>query len=359
MSKSLLVAFHLPQFHAIPENDAWWGKGFTEWTNVRKSVPQYSWHEQPHRPWNDDYYDLSVPGSLGKQARLAKEYGIGAFCFYHYWFSGRRLLEKPVERILSGEEDFDLPFCLCWANEAWTRRWDGGSRKVLMEQHYEMNDHQVHILHLIEAFRDPRYLRMDGKPVLLIYRASLIPDMKAMLDCWRQECLLAGIEEPYLLRVESLPGESGDPRRLGFDGAIEFQPAWERIGLRWPENWITRRLWRLVGRWVPAIFSYDKVIRLESKRSEPDWISHPCVMPGWDNTPRRGEQGIIFQGATPEKFRLWLSQAKVRAEAQPVPQPLVFVNAWNEWAEGAHLEPDIRNGFAYLNAVKSVYGTSR
>jgi lipopolysaccharide biosynthesis protein len=224
MSEARLIAFYLPQFHTIPENDGWWGKGFTEWTNVRNAVPYFPGHYQPHVPGQLGYYDLRSPDVRAAQAALAGEYGIHGFCYYHYWFNGRRLLELPFNEVLRSHQP-DFPFCLCWANENWTRRWDGDDKQVLMVQKYSHEDDRLHMESLIPAFRDDRYVRIDGKPVFLVYKKNLLPDARKTAEIWRDTAKRAGIDDIYLITVETgSQGRVSVPVEFGFDAAIEFAP---------------------------------------------------------------------------------------------------------------------------------------
>lgn len=345
-----LVAFHLPQFHAIPENDEWWGKGFTEWTNVRKGTPWFPWHRQPHVPGELGYYDLMDPAVRQAQAKLAREHGIGAFCYYHYWFNGRRLLERPVEAILeSGAPDF--PFCLAWANEPWSRAWDGGERQVLMPQEYGAQDHRDHAAHLARAFSDPRYLRVDGRPVFLVYKASRIPDPAGAVRIWREVWEQAGIRQPLLVRMESSELEKDDPRLTGYDAAAEFQPAWREM--RFPDNALVRYALRfLLRRRIPAVHDYVRLSRRMAALPAPAWPRFPGLTPMWDNTCRRGGRGLVLKGSTPAAYGDWLDRSLEKASRLPFADPLVFVNAWNEWGEGCHLEPDAEHGRAYLEETR-------
>ncbi|HEX5272668.1 MAG TPA: glycoside hydrolase family 99-like domain-containing protein, partial [Gemmataceae bacterium] len=230
MSVPRLVAFYLPQYHPIPENDAWWGPGFTEWRNVVRARPLFPGHYQPHLPADLGFYDLRVPEARAAQADLARAHGIHGFCYYHYWFGGRRLLERPFAEVLAtGRPDF--PFCLCWANENWTRAWDGQTRHMLVGQTYSEEDDVNHLRWLATAFRDPRYIRVEGKPLFLVYRALRIPSPLSTTTRWREEARKLGVGELYLCRVESFPDERGDPAALGFDAAVEFQPDW--VSLDW------------------------------------------------------------------------------------------------------------------------------
>ena len=339
-----LIAFYLPQFHPIPENDQWWGKGFTEWTNVTRARPLFEGHYQPHLPSELGFYDLRVPEVREEQARLAGEYGIHGFCYYYYWFGGRRLLERPFEEVLaSGQPDF--PFCLCWANETWTRRWDGSDREVLMAQAHSEEDDARFVQSLFPAFRDPRYIRVQGRPLLIVYRASLLPDPARTIATWARECRSAGISPPFLLAA--LTFDVHDPKSYGFDGAVEFPPHQSRA------RRLTNAL-RLTD--LPHegyVFDYADAARSYIDRPEPEYPLFRAVMTGWDNTPRRQRRGYVFLGATPERYGEWLAEAvRQTRERHPPDRRLVFINAWNEWAEGAHLEPDHRYKRAYLEATQ-------
>lgn len=351
-----LIAFHLPQYHPIPENDAWWGKGFTEWTNVTKAQPQFPGHYQPHLPADLGFYDLRLPEVRAAQAELAQEYGIHGFCYYHYWFGGKRLLERPVAEILaSGEPVF--PFCLCWANENWTRRWDGKERDILMQDQYSAEDDLAHLRWLAEAFQDHRYIRIDDKPLFLVYRASRLPDQRRTTEIWREEALRLGIGELFLCRVESFPDEQVDPRPLGFDASVEFAPEWNRVGSRQrpePVRWWQRRRTDPMdqARELHNIFEYEMMARLAEQKTLPDYELLRCTTPMWDNCARRQADATIFVGSTPERYERWLRFLIEQAQRQPPEHRIVFINAWNEWAEGNHLEPDQQWGRAYLEATR-------
>lgn len=352
-----VIAFYLPQFHPVPENDQWWGKGFTEWTNVAKARPRFRGHYQPHLPGELGFYDLRLPEVREQQATLARDHGITAFCYYHYWFNGRRLLERPFDEVLaSGRPDF--PFLLCWANENWTRAWDGGPHEILLSQEYSVEDDIAHIRSLLPAFRDPRYYRIGGKPVFIVYRASMLPDPRRTLDTWRSEAARAGVGALHLVRVDGHGIDTvDDPIAQGFDAAVGWIPNYAQQGrpLRWGRRWgISRRLGlteRSFG--VNRVVPYERVMKNSLSEAEPAYLRYPCVTPSWDNSARRRQMAFITAGATPDLYQSWLEQALRRVLDRPVEQRLLFINAWNEWAEGNHLEPDQRWGRAYLDATRS------
>jgi glycosyltransferase involved in cell wall biosynthesis len=349
-----LIAFYLPQYHPIPENDQWWGKGFTEWTNVTKARPLFAGHCQPHLPADLGYYDLRLPEVREAQAELAREYGIEGFCYYHYWFGGRRLLERPFQEVLqSGRPDF--PFCLCWANENWSRNWDGGHRETLLEQDYSREDDRRHIEWLLGAFSDPRYLRIDDRPLLLIYRAKHLPDARRTTELWREAARQRGFKGLYLCCVESCMDPRENPALQGFDAAVEFQPDWLQLGKpinsrrkRWLRRWTSSR----PGPEGPIVYDYASVVQRMLAKPDAAYRRFPCVMPSWDNTSRRGRSGTVLRGSTPELYEHWLTEVLRRPLAGSRDENLVFVNAWNEWAEGNHLEPDTRFGRGYLEATR-------
>jgi hypothetical protein len=359
----LVVAFHLPQYHPIPENDAWWGPGFTEWTNVTRARPQFPGHYQPHLPADLGFYDLRLPEARAGQAELAAGAGIGAFAYYHYWFNGRRLLEQPVEEIVRSQHP-DFPFMIVWANENWTRRWDGGESHVLMEQRHSAEDDLAHITALRATLLDRRYLSRDGRPVVGIYRSSLLPDSRATTDLWRAEAARWGLPGLYLVRIESFRTETGDPRPLGFDASVLFQPSWQNLPRSPAVFRGLRRLSRFSSRLSHRVYRYcdlaDEAMRLPAA----DYPRWPSVTPGFDNSSRRKVEATILLGSSPAKYERWLRHAVGQASAvverfEPgQPSSLVFVNAWNEWAEGNHLEPDQRYGRGFLDATRRAVDAS-
>ena len=338
------IAFYLPQFHPIPENDRWWGKGFTEWTNVTRARPSFAGHYQPHLPADLGFYDLRVPEVLEQQAALAREHGIHGFCYHYYWFAGKRLLERPVETMrTSGRPDF--PYCLCWANENWTRRWDGAEEDVLIAQHSSRADDESFIRGLLPHLRDPRYIRVDGRPLILIYRVGMLPNPRATAAVWREVCRSEGIGELYLCAAKTF--DTSDPRPYELDALVEFPPHGARVLTANLQVDITNPDYR------GSVYDYREFVQDLLATPEPLYVSHPTVMPGWDNTARLPNVANIFINAAPEIYEVWLREVVARAVEQRRPEErLVFINAWNEWAEGTHLEPDRRYGRQYLLATR-------
>jgi GT2 family glycosyltransferase len=343
-----VIALYLPQFHPIPENDLWWGKGFTEWSNVAKATPNYLGHCQPNVPADLGFYDLRLAEALEAQASLARRYGIHGFCFYYYWFGGRRLLEQPLERLLaSGKPDF--PFCIAWANENWTRHWDGKDREILLGQHYSVEDDTAIIADMARYLRHPNYIRVSGRPLLIVYRPTLLPDPRATADLWRAECRRNGVGEIYLAVVDSFNqiAEFAHPRDIGFDAVIEFPPHNVTEQMDPPGPVVNPRFEGVVQ-------DYRRVAMRFAGRELPDYPFLRTVMPRWDNTPRQQDRPHIFAAATPGAYQAWLESALQDArETCFGDERLVFVNAWNEWAEGAYLEPDRAFGHGFLEATRN------
>ncbi|HEX4433731.1 MAG TPA: glycoside hydrolase family 99-like domain-containing protein [Acidimicrobiales bacterium] len=340
-----VLAFYLPQFHEVPENDAWHGHGFTEWSVVARSSPLFPGHRQPDLPGELGFYDLRVPETRSAQAHLAAEHGITGFLYYHYWFNGRRMLERPFQEILeSGQPDF--PFALCWANESWFRRWQGSNDEMLLEQTFSEEDDVAHIRWLIECFKDPRYIRINGRPLLTVYRALNLPDPAHTMELWRRECAQAGMEPPWLVMFET-GDKDGDPGRLGFDASAEFVP--HRI------PYLLQATSEGTGSATFTTYDYDEVATAYAARPPEAWPRYPCVATGWDNAPRRQSGGaLVLRNGTPESYGRWLGEAITGQMKTSGRDGIVFVNAWNEWAEGAHLEPDAFWGRAYLEVTRDV-----
>lgn len=344
-----VIAFYLPQFHPIPENDAWWGNGFTEWTNVRPAKPQFEGHYQPHVPDGFlGYYDLRDTAVMRKQIELAKQYGIEGFCFYTYWFTGHRLLETPVDNYLA-DATLDHPFCICWANENWSRRWDGLDQDLLMVQHYSAEDDIAFIAHMSKYLRDPRYICVEGKPLLIVYRPNLFPSMKDTARRWREWCRNNGLGEIYLAYVQSF--EKRDPADYGLDAAIEFPPNNSS-----PPD-LTEKVPSLSPEFSGKVYDWRVFLQRSENYEPPAYPLFRGACPAWDNTARKRERGTVFANSSPKLFERWLFNAfeDTLHRSDEFDNRLVFINAWNEWAEGAHLEPDQYYGYAWLDAVRQAH----
>jgi lipopolysaccharide biosynthesis protein len=345
------IAMYLPQFHPIPENDDWWGKGFTEWTNVTKAKPAFRGHYQPHLPTDLGFYDLRLPEVRELQAQMAKDHDIHGFCYYHYWFNGKRLLNRPFDEVLdSGKPDF--PFCLCWANENWNRRWDGREGNILIGQNYNSEDDLNHIRFLINAFKDERYIKIEGKPLFIIYRISELPDSLATTNLWRQEARKCGFNDLYLCGVEgNHPHTYNHISEVGLDAVIQFQPSFSYLPKR--EKIFKRLLSNILNRKGHIIYDYAKLSKrmMSWNERESKYPIFPSITPSWDNTSRRKKDGYILSGATPQLYEKWLRIEVERLKNNNLSHKIVFINAWNEWAEGNHLEPCSKWGDAYLKAT--------
>lgn len=347
------IAFYLPQFHPIPENDEWWGKGFTEWTNVTKARPLFPGHYQPHLPADLGFYDLRLPEVREAQADLARQYGIEAFCYYHYWFGGKRLLERPFNEILeSGQPDF--PFCLCWANQTWTGIWHGSPNRILIEQTYPgMDDHRQHFDYLLRAFMDRRYFRVDGKPIFIVYNPNDLPDSVHVTNLWRNLAKHAGLSGLFLIAEHW--SSDWNPRDAGFDARISVRLPPRRRTLQawatWRHPVRKLRYWYADWRNLPTIHQYKYISKYLVGEKIPNIESYPCVIPNWDNTPRSGQNGMVLHGSTPELFRQQIRKALDNVADLPIERRIVFIKSWNEWAEGNHLEPDLRFGRQYLEVL--------
>ena len=340
------IAYYLPQFHPIPENDAWWGRGFTEWTNVTRAKPLFKGHQQPHLPTELGFYDLRVPETRAAQAALAAEHGVHGFCYYYYSFGEKRLLERPLlDMVQSGEPDF--PFCICWANETWSRRWDGAEAQVLIAQDDSPEHYRRFIHEVLPILQDRRYIRVNGAPMLLVYRVGRIPDAASVTAYWREQAAAAGLPGLYLCGVQS-HDPSFDPRPVGFDAAVEFPPSpWFAEAARAPTAE------GLDPDFTGSMLDYVEFASRSMARPAPEYRLLRGVMTDWDNTPRRGPAAYLFRGANPREYETWLRGAVTWTRAHnPADERIVFVNAWNEWAEGAHLEPDERHGRAWLEATR-------
>jgi lipopolysaccharide biosynthesis protein len=365
MPKPRIITFYLPQYHPIPENDEWWGKGFTDWRNVVKGKPRFKGHYQPQLPSDLGFYDLRLEQTRSDQAALAKSYGISAFCYYHYWFNGKMLLEKPFDDVLaSGKPDID--FCLCWANENWTRRWDGLENEILIQQDYQKYDPVKHFEWLLKAFNDKRYLRIKNKPLFIIYNVSGIPALNDKIKTWRKLAAENGFDGIYICSVKSIHNKSADPEHHNedIDAFVDFIPNNEILKYRKLSGRPKYHLYSLLNKLIDAlglenkitkfpltyICDYKKIAEYEINKPPDPKITFPCVIPNWDNSSRKRNSTVI-QNNGPEEYTKWLNNALKKAAEFDDEEQLVFVNAWNEWAEGCHLEPDIRNGKMFLEAT--------
>lgn len=364
-----ILAFYLPQFHRIPENDAWWGEGFNEWINVKKAKPLFQGHYQPHIPADLGYYDLTFEETRVAQAKLAAQFGISGFCYYHYWFNGKMLLERPFNEILqSGKPDF--PFCLCWANENWTKRWDGHENEVLMKQDYDEYDPLEHIQWLAKAFTDNRYIKVNGKPLFLIYRPEDIKNIEKHIKLWHKVLKDLGYPGIYICSVKNMSNKLSDIEaiNLGFDAIVEFQPNmrfaypvhlkyWNYLKYIFPrvvnklidKFQLNRYMQPLI---VRNILSYKALAENAMRKPISGYKTFPGVMPSWDNSPRKKVNATVIQNDDEELYRKWLEDSFDKVKQYSEDEQIVFVNAWNEWAEGCHLEPDKRNGAKFLQATK-------
>lgn len=351
-NKARVIAFYLPQFHPIPENDAWWGKGFTEWTNAMKAKPLFRGHHQPHVPRDLGFYDLRLPEVRAEQAAMASEFGVEAFCYYYYWFAGKQLLERPFDEVLrSGKPDF--PFCLCWANATWTGIWHGEPNRVLIEQTYPgKEDYRAHFDYLVAAFRDPRYMTVNGKPLYVVHRPLDIPNVRSVMESFRLMAQRAGLKGLHLVGVT--PYKVWKPHDYGFDGlVIQRMPALDgTIPWRYPITKLKARL----GKHRLTVYRYSDYLNKLVTPQVSQIEYYPCLLPNWDNTPRSGMNGLVLEDSNPELFRQHVRDALHRIEGKPRELRLVFLKSWNEWAEGNYVEPDLRFGHGYLEALRSELG---
>jgi hypothetical protein len=362
MEKLKFIAHYLPQFHPIPENDEWWGKGFTEWTNVTKAKPLFKGHYQPQLPADLGFYDLRSIDTRNEQAALARKYSIEGFAYYHYWLNGKRLLERPLDEVLeSGEPDF--PFCLIWANETWSRRWLGEEKEILIKQTYSAEDDIAHARYLVKVFTDKRYICHGERPLFTIYRPHDLPDVSATLNTIKEISLKEIGIEPFILANNSHAPGSEELIKKGFDAIFSFRPQLGVLSNSFDDGFLERRLIKNVIKHnvlsgTYKIYDYKEALGL-MESLEPDTFDNiiPSVFVGWDNTARRGEHGIIIKDNFPALFEMELIRVKKKLMKSDNNLGFLFINSWNEWAEGNHLEPDNINRHAYLQAVKNVMGT--
>jgi lipopolysaccharide biosynthesis protein len=353
------IAIYLPQFHPTPENDIWWGKGFTEWTNVTKAQPRYEGHYQPHYPADLGFYDLRLEEARLAQEELAKAYGIHGFCYYHYWFNGKRLLYEPLDRKLNNQKE-DLPFMMCWANENWTRTWDGLDKEVLLKQDYSFEDDVNHIQHLISYFKDERYIKVEGKPIFIIYRPNLFPEMQTTIEIWRKKVKEAGFPDLYIGFAQNKEYQF-EPKTKGFDFAFDFQPnsLHSTSSIPYPRTFLEKVIRRLKKKFNIKVsdlnYYVDYLAFVRNQMNKPfGKYVYPGITPMWDNSARRKNNNFVLHDSTPEKYKIWLSNIKENYSWESVPENFLFINAWNEWAEGNHLEPCQKWGRRYLEVTKEI-----
>lgn len=354
-----LLAFYLPQYHTFPENDNWWGKGFTEWTNVKKAKPLYRGHYQPQEPLNNNYYDLSIFDNMLRQMSLAKQYGVYGFCYYHYWFNGKLLMQKPLEAMRDYRGD-KVDYCLCWANEPWTRAWDGKTDSILMPQYYgDQEEWESHFTYLLTYFQDNKYVKVDNKPVLVIYRCNNVPKCGEMIEYMNKRCCDEGFDGIYV--IEEANTFQKEPACSSSAAYLEFEPVYTTNHDRNFWNKVCDKIYTVLfnaflGNKCEHIYHYSWVWKKILSRSLNIQSGKKTFLGSfvtWDNTPRKGNKSIIYIGATPKKFKRYLQLQYNRAKS--IDCEYIFLNAWNEWGEGAYLEPDTKNEYQYLQAIKDVF----
>jgi lipopolysaccharide biosynthesis protein len=335
-----LIAFYLTQFHPTPENDLWWGKGFTEWTNVTKAKPLFKDHLQPHLPTDFGFYDLRVRETRRDQIKTAKAYGVDGFCYHYYWFSGKRILNTPLDDMLADEKS-DMPFCLCWANENWTRRWDAADHEVLIAQEYLQDDDVNFIKSLIPFFNDARYIRVDNKPYLIVYRPQHLPNAHKTTQAWRSYCRSIGVGEIHI--CAALTHGNEDYRQFGFDSGVEFPPHNLRCGN------VNEKV-AFFESFRGNLIDYKDIAQSYIDRTYDGHVAK-TVFPSWDNTARTKDRALVVLNGVPDNYEYWLSSTIDLVKRSVEKDRLIFINAWNEWAEGCHLEPDRQFGHGFLQAT--------
>lgn len=372
MTDVKLIALYFPQFHAIPENSEWWGDGFTDWVNVKKATPLFEGHNQPRIPLNSNYYDQSNLDVLHWQVNLAKKYGVYGFCHYHYWFDGKQLLETPTNLMLSNKS-IDMPFCLSWANETWSRRWDGQDHHILIKQTHPPTKESWsrHFDYLIKAWTDIRAIKIEGKPVFIIYRPHKIKKLDQMLYFWREKALKHGLKGLYF--IAQLQYDIPIKYLKAFDAIFQFQP-FESTFSNYSDNGnkfkmmfyqLLRRspgALKIIAKSVQdkiknahTIYNYDEIWKkiIDDKHID-DLTVYKGAFIDWDNTARYGDKAMLFRGANPDNFKYWFGKLVDKVLEQPKEERFIFINAWNEWSEGAYLEPDTVAGYEYLDAIKKI-----
>jgi hypothetical protein len=346
-----VIAFYLPQFHPIAENDEWWGKGFTEWTNVGKTKPLFKGHYQPRVPADLGYYDLRMPETREAQAELARYCGIEGFAYWHYWFGGKRLLERPFNEVLASGSP-TLPFCLAWANESWSGIWNNQPGRILIEQVYPgLDDNIAHFFENLAAFSDKRYIRIDGRPVFFIYRPFGLTNPHEFMECWNTLAVKNNLDEFYFIGFTRKKSEIGKILELGFDAVniVGITDAKKKISLI--KNTIVSGLGKYFGGYgALSIWEYEDIIA--------NWVTEdyyreeiiPSLYPNWDNSPRSGRRGFIVNNSNPILFEKHIRELIKTVENKK--NKILFLKSWNEWAEGNYVEPDLAFGLGYIEALR-------
>lgn len=366
-----IIPVYLPQYHVIPENDAWWGKGFTEWVNVRNAKPLFDGHNQPRVPLNHNYYDLSNVETLKWQCKLAHDHGVYGFCMYHYWFNGKLLLEKPMEMLLAHPE-IDINYCISWANHDWTDGWKATNKAPKTLIAHDFNDEKdwvEHFNYMLPFFRDSRYMTLNEKPILVIYAPHLIPQLNKLLELWNQMAQKAGLKGLTYISQSAASVYNRHWDRSHIDYEVEMQPQYINYLTNVNAETVypllmkySRRIKKFFGIKRSLAFNIKKTPRLKRISYDESWkniLAHhpisdkmiPCAFVDWDNTPRYREKGYLYDGVTPKKFEHYLSQLIQKAKKE-YKTDMIFVFAWNEWAEGGYLEPDELNQYGFLEAIK-------
>jgi hypothetical protein len=352
-----LIAYYLPQFHPIKENNKWWGEGFTEWTNVAKAIPLFRGHEQPKIPADLGFYDLRCPETRDTQANLAKQYGITGFCYWHYWFgNGKRLLERPFNEVLeSGKPDF--PFCVGWANHTWSNKtWANNAvvkKKILIEQCYPgIDDYINHFYTLLPAFKDQRYIRIDNKPIFVVYAPLEHPDMSAFIELWQKLAKENDLEGVFFIGHVRGYENKDDILNLGVDAVNIVRLNVVDILRKTPAHWV-QKIQQLYCN-MPYRIPYSKAINFWNPQEDKQSNSFPTIIPNWDHTPRSGSQGVVLIGSTPNLFKKHLTKVFDIVRKKPENRQIAFIKSWNEWSEGNYLEPDLKYGLQYLEKIKEL-----
>jgi len=353
--KARVVAFYLPQFHPIPENDLWWGKGFTEWTNVGRAKQLFKGHYQPRVPADLGYYDLRLTEVREAQAEMARYAGVEGFAYWHYWWAGKQLIERPFKEVLKSGNP-TLPFCLAWANETWSGIWVGSPNKILMEQTYPgREDYERHFYSVLDAFQDDRYIKIDGKPVFLLYKPFNIPDAKSYIDQWNELAIKNGLKGVHFIAISSLHKDVNRLLELGFNGVntIGTFDARSAIEGQFVQK-LRIKLAEKIGGVLLNKYKYKDIIKHIFADSDKQENVYPSILPQWDNSARSGRRSVIYTGSTPELFEQHIKQAVELISHKEDDHKMVFLKSWNEWAEGNYVEPDIVHGYGYLDALKNV-----